>query len=147
MLALHVRLVPPCVSAVRALACFEEIRGDHVTLVHDVSDPSAFDPTWVPGGHAIGDAIELTSVGMCRDDRVQVLVVEIGGTTRRPLDGGVLHVTISHRPGVRSHEANDLLVGDPEPTPLVLRLGGTVTWFERPTDPFARPPGTPNHRS
>lgn len=124
--ALRVELTPESAAAVRALARYPEVRGDHVTLAHDV-DAARFDPRWVPGGAPLGGSIALRAFGHCADERVDALVVEIAGQRRRPWDDGVLHVTVSRQPWARSSDAN-ALVARAAPEPIDLALRGTVVW-------------------
>ncbi len=115
-------------AAVRAMAEHAEVRGDHVTLAHAVR-PSALDTGWIPGGASVGERVELRAVGHAADERVQALVVEMGGTTRRPADGGTLHVTVSFARDARASESNELLARA-EIAPLDLPLRGTIEWVE-----------------
>ncbi len=126
MASLRVALAPDDAAAVRALARYPVIRGDHVTLAHGV-DPAGFESRWVPGGAAPGASIVLDAVGHLADERVHALLVEIAGERHRPWDGGVLHVTVSRQPWARSSEANALaLRAAAEPFELTLR--GTIVW-------------------
>ena len=126
MTDLRVQLDPWSVAAVRVLGRYPVLRGDHVTLAHDV-DPADFDPRWVPGGGALGSAVALSVVGHSADDRVQALLVEIAGQLRRPYDGGVLHVTVSRQPWARSSDAN-ALPDRATPSPMALALHGRIAW-------------------
>jgi hypothetical protein len=129
MPVLLVRLTPPCIAAVQALAVFSVLRGDHVTIASGI-DSSVFDPEWVPGGYGLGDVVPLVGRGLCQDAVVQTLVVEIAGSSRRPFDGGVLHITVSRHPDGRSRQSNDLLERQPPLVPMPLRLEGIVEWRE-----------------
>lgn len=113
---------------VAALATLPVVRGHHVTLAYRV-DPDQFSPDWVPGGFAPGNTAEIEATHVVRDDLVEVLVVEIAGTHRRPVDGGTLHVTVSRAPGARSRDANQLLERGTR-VPLSLTLRGTVRWVD-----------------
>ncbi len=88
-----------------------------------------FDPAWVPGGTAVGDTVVLTAVGEVRDERVQALIVEVNGSSHRPFDGGLLHVTVSRSPEARSRDANDLLARA-APVRVELALSGSVAWVD-----------------
>ncbi len=115
---------------VATLATLPVVKGDHVTLAYRV-DPSEFSPQWIPGGFAPGSDVELEATHVVRNELVEVLVVEIGGTHRRPLDGGTLHLTLSRAPLARSRDANQLLEqGAREPLPRALKLKGTVQWVD-----------------
>lgn len=62
-------------------------------------------------------------VGWASDDGLDVLAVEVDGTTERP-DGGVFHITYSLDEGREARESNDLLAGGWEPIgPYPLHLG------------------------
>jgi len=77
---------------------YERTVADHVTL-----QAGASEDTPLPGetqGRIVGHADD--------NDSLECLVVEIGGTTRRP-DGSTYHVTWSLGPGRRAKESNDLL--------------------------------------
>ncbi|MBS2031697.1 MAG: hypothetical protein JST54_27620 [Deltaproteobacteria bacterium] len=115
-------------EAVRALATLPELRGDHVTLVFGIH-PADLDPRWIPGGYQIGETVELRAVALAENDRIQALRVEIAGSSERPHDGRVLHVTVSRALDARSRDSNDLLAADPG-RPLELALRGSVGWRE-----------------
>jgi hypothetical protein len=125
---LYVVLDEASQAAVRALAKHRDPHGDHVTLAFRV-EPTTYDPAWVPGSPAIGSAIAFRAVGHARDERVQALAVELAGTTTRPYDGGILHVTVSTAPGAEPSESNELLAGERwERCDLELR--GTLQWVD-----------------
>jgi hypothetical protein len=130
---LYVVLDDASVERVRARARHPVLRGDHVTLASRV-DPASFDPAWVPGGMRPGDRAVVHAIGEAADERVQALLVEIGGSTKRPRDGGILHVTVSRASEARSVESKRLLAEHPiEPVSIVLH--GTVRWVDRtPSD-------------
>jgi hypothetical protein len=128
---LYVVLDDSSVELVRARARLRVLRGDHVTLTSRV-DPASFDPAWVPGGARPGDRVVVHAIGEAADERVQALLVEIDGSTRRPRDGGILHVTVSRAPEARSVESNRLLAEHPI-APVSLTLHGTVRWVDRPS--------------
>jgi hypothetical protein len=111
-----------------ALAIHPDVRGDHVTLAFAV-DPTKASPAWIPGGHRVGDRVDVHVTGMVADERAQALVVEIGGSSKRPWDGGTLHVTVSVAPGARARESNDV-IAEQEPVPLDMHLRGTVMWVD-----------------
>src|SRR5690606_34481466 len=105
-----------------------ELCADHVTLAHRV-DPETFSPSWIPGGHAVGDRVAMRAVGHASDGRVQALVIAVAGSTVRPYDEGTLHVTVSVAFGAQPSESNDLLESEPI-APLDLPLSGTVQWVD-----------------
>ncbi len=115
-------------AAVRALAEHEEVHADHVTLAHAVR-PSELDASWIPAGASVGESVELRAIGHVKDGRVQALVVELGGSARRPYDGGTLHVTVSAARGARASESN-ALIESASAEPIDLALRGTVAWVE-----------------
>ncbi|MBI3269322.1 MAG: hypothetical protein HYZ53_09895 [Planctomycetes bacterium] len=125
---LAILLSPESAARVRALAAFPEVRADHVTLAARVPD-GEFDPDWIPGRADVGARVLLHAVGLCRDDRIQALRVEIAGSSRRTWDGGTLHVTVSKLAGVESVESNALLARSAE-APLALDLDGVVEWVD-----------------
>lgn len=94
--------------ALRALASLPVVKGDHVTLVHRIL-PSELDESALPHGHRLGDIIEGIAVAHATDGRVQAALVEIGGSSLRPADGGMLHVTISRVADASSFESNAML--------------------------------------
>jgi hypothetical protein len=124
---LVIALSPASVAAVRALAIYPDLRGDHVTLAYGVAR-DAFDLAWVPGGHPIGATVPLLATGECRNARVQALLIEAAGSTCRPWDGARLHVTVSKRPDARSSESNALIDATTAPEPLRLLLEGVIAW-------------------
>ena len=79
------------------------------------------------GGFARGSVVPLTVVAECADERVQVFVVEIGGSSRRVWDDGVLHVTVSRSKSARSCDANAVSARAPR-VPLHLSLTGVLEW-------------------
>ncbi|MGG2367963.1 hypothetical protein ACE4ZV_26840, partial [Salmonella enterica] len=82
---LTIELLPESRARVRALAIHSEIRADHVTLKHGFDRP--FDAAWIPAGRNVGDVVGMRATGIADDGRVQALVVEILGSSRRPSDG------------------------------------------------------------
>lgn len=125
---LRVALDEPSRRRVAALAEHPVLRADHVTLVFGVP-PSKLEPSSVPSGWVLGARVSVQAVSLARDERVQALVVEASGSSRRPHDGGVLHVTVSRAAGARSSDANQLLertLGEP----ITLELWGVVEWTD-----------------
>ncbi len=116
----HRRLAP--------LAKHPVLRADHVTLAFGVA-PEQLLPTSLPTGWGIGDQVALRAVSEAWDDRVQALVLEIDGSSRRPHDGGVLHVTVSRAVGARSSDSN-LLLERTHGEPRDIELAGVVEWFD-----------------
>jgi hypothetical protein len=79
-------------------AAYPKTVADHVTLKGGV-----------PAGVPTGSETEGFVVGIADDGAgVQALVVEIGGTTRRP-DGSTYHITWSLADGRRAVESNDVI--------------------------------------
>jgi hypothetical protein len=77
---------------------YPEVAAHHVTL-----------KSGVPQDFPLPTETEGFVVGMADDGAgVQALVVEIGGTTRRP-DGSTYHITWSLGPGRRPVESNDVI--------------------------------------
>ncbi|MBA3992831.1 MAG: hypothetical protein C0469_04830 [Cyanobacteria bacterium DS2.3.42] len=116
-------------QTVQKLALYEEIRGDHVTLAY-AHNGESFSPDWIPGGRLVGDSIEFETRGFSVTEDIQVLVISIDGTTKRPFDGGTLHVTVSKRTGVPSTHANEAIL-NVTLVPFTRQLKGSVTWLER----------------
>ena len=115
-------------AAVLDRARLPVLRGDHVTLAFGV-DPAALDPAWIPGGATVGQTVEVRAVAELADARVQVLQVEVAGSSLRPHDVGILHVTVSRAEDARSRDANALLAeGHGEACALALRE--VVGWRE-----------------
>ncbi|HEX4340062.1 MAG TPA: HD domain-containing protein [Polyangiaceae bacterium] len=129
--SLEVTLTKESVARARAGAQLEVLRGEHVTLAHAVK-PGRFSDAWIPGGHRVGDVVDVRVVGEASDARVQAYVVEIAGTRLRPSDGGPLHLTLSRAVTARSRDANSLLASGvvaplPGEAPV---LQGVVEWVE-----------------
>ncbi len=122
---LEVRLDAASRETLRRAARLPVVRGDHVTLARRVPADTAV-PS-LAGGFGRGGSVPITVVAECADERVQVFVVEIAGSSRRAWDGGVLHVTVSRSEGARSRDANAVLAGAPR-VPLTLSLSGVVEW-------------------
>lgn len=114
---------------VRELALYEEIRADHVTLAY-AQEGESFSPDWIPGARAVGDSLEFETRGFSVTEDIQVLVVSIDGSCKRPYDGGTLHVTVSKKPGVPSTHANEAIL-NVTLVPFTRQLKGCVAWLDR----------------
>ena len=114
---------------VRELALYEEIRADHVTLAY-AQEGESFSPDWIPGARAVGDSLEFETRGFSVTEEIQVLVVSIDGSCKRPYDGGTLHVTVSKKPGVPSTHANEAIL-NVTLVPFTRQLKGCVAWLDR----------------
>lgn len=114
---------------VRELALYEEIRADHVTLAY-TQETETFSPDWIPGARAIGESLEFETRGFSVTEDIQVLVVSIDGSCKRPYDGGTLHVTVSKKPGVPSTHANEAIL-NVTLVPFTRQLKGCVAWLDR----------------
>jgi hypothetical protein len=77
---------------------YPEVIAHHVTLKADVA------PDFAPPTEAEGFVVGIADDGA----GVQALVIEIGGTTRRP-DGLTWHITWSLAPERRAVESNDVI--------------------------------------
>ena len=117
--------------AVRRLAAHPELHGDHVTLAFHV-DPTSLAPAWLVGGSVVGDRVDLSVTGQVMNERVQALLVEIGGVRRRPFDGGPLHITLSTTEAARAVESNALIESGAAVDPLSLSLSGRIVWAPSP---------------
>lgn len=111
-----------------ALATLPVVKGQHVTLAYRV-DPADFAPQWVPGGFAPGSSVEIEATHLVQSELIEVLVVEISGTHRRPIDGGTLHLTVSRAPQARSRDSNRLLEQGAR-IPMSLTLTGILRWVD-----------------
>lgn len=118
-------------EALRRLACHPVVRADHVTLAHRIDPAAVAGGNLLPDGRQVGDSVEVRAVAEHRDARVQALVVEIGGSTRRPADDGTLHVTVSRVEGARSRHANELLERTEPRSIDPLTLRGRIEWVDR----------------
>jgi hypothetical protein len=129
--SLYVTLTPESVQKGRSLARLPVLRAEHVTLAYRVR-PGALDPGWIPAARSIGDLVDVTVVGELSDERVQLFIVEIGGSRERPSDGGVLHLTVSRSSDARSRDSNALLAAGTVPTalPTPMTLQGVVEWVD-----------------
>ena len=116
-------------ARVHAAARLGVRRGDHVTLAR-YGSRAELSAAALPAGLSVGQRVSFVAVAEALSDKLQAWVVEIGGSTRRPFDGGVLHVTVSRSEGARSKDAN-LLLSTGETAPLNVPLSGTVAWVER----------------
>lgn len=52
---------------------------------------------------------EVKVVGYACDDKIECVVVEVNGSTQRPSDGKLFHITISHTKDAKPVQSNDLL--------------------------------------
>ena len=128
MARLEVQLDAASRERVLALARHPVLRGGHVTLAFGV-ERGDFSDSWVPGSAQVGEQVQLRAVAEYHDDRVQALQVEMAGSSTRPQDQGVLHVTVSRTEAGQSKDSNQLLrTGTPEP--LALALAGTIAWVD-----------------
>jgi hypothetical protein len=129
--SLYVRLTADSVEKARSFARLPVLRAEHVTLAYRVH-PAALDARWIPGGASPGDLVDVTVAGELANTRVQLFVVEIGGTRARPSDGGVLHLTVSRSGDARSRDSNALLAAGavPSPRPALVTLKGVVEWVD-----------------
>lgn len=118
-------------NTLRIHARHEEFYGDHVTLAFRV-DPARTTSDWIPGASAPGDYVDVLAVGEVVNERIQALLVEIGGVRRRPFDGGPLHVTLSTALDARAVESNALIDSGAAVEPYRLALGGHVAWMPAP---------------
>lgn len=116
-------------KTVQKLALYEAVRGDHVTLAY-AHNGEEFAPWWIPGSRKVGDTLEFETRGFSVTEDIQVLVVSIDGSTKRPFDGGTLHVTVSKRQGVPSTHANEAIL-NVTLVPFTRQLKGSITWLER----------------
>lgn len=121
-----IELKPESAASLQARALYPDGRAHHVTLAFGV-DVESFEPSWVPGGYAVGESVVMRAVGECADGRVQAVIIEINGASTRPWDGSLLHVTVSKQPAARSSESN-ALIHTATPSPLDLHLEGVVVW-------------------
>jgi hypothetical protein len=101
-------------------------KAEHVTLARRVY-PKETGPIF--GEHAAGDKVAFHAVASCADERVQVWVVRIDGSTVRPFDGGTLHLTVSRSLEARSKDANDVLRTAPHEA-IDVELRGTLAWID-----------------
>jgi hypothetical protein len=122
---LAVRLDETSRAALRRVARLAIVRGEHVTLARRVAADA--DVAALAHGFVCGDTVPLRVVAECADPRVQAFIVEIGGSSRRAWDDGVLHVTVSRSEEARSRDANALLARGPR-APFELSLTGVLEW-------------------
>lgn len=126
---LAVKLDEESRKTVSGLALYEEIRADHVTLAY-ANNGESFSPDWIPGARSLGETVEFETRGFSVTDSIQVLVVSIDGSSKRPFDGGTLHITVSKRPGVPSTQANEAIL-NVTLVPFTRQLKGSVVWLPR----------------
>ena len=103
-------------------------KAEHVTLAHRVK-PVDLPAGWIPGAHRVGDTVELHAVACATDDHAQAFIVEIAGSSVRPSDGGVLHLTVSRAPEARSNDSNTVIGRAPR-EPVDIPLRGTIEWVD-----------------
>jgi hypothetical protein len=82
---------------------FEVVLAHHITIQYDISklDEDELDQ-WLT------DSNSLVAVGYAENDRIQAIVVAVGGIIERP-DGRIFHVTVSHARGAAPRDSNELL--------------------------------------
>ncbi|MGC4093219.1 MAG: HD domain-containing protein [Polyangiaceae bacterium] len=112
----------------RASAKLPVVRAEHVTLARRV-DPNTPLKQLLGVDISPTEAISLRAVGECCDGRIQAWLVTLGGSSVRPWDSGVLHLTVSRTEGVRSKDSNEL-VSSMAPTPLEVELTGRLQWVD-----------------
>lgn len=125
---LQIRLSESSVARVRGAKRLPVARGEHVTLARRVA-PHTIVTDMAPGAQRAGDVLSLRAVAECCNERVQAWVVELNGSSVRPWDGGVLHVTVSRAEDARSKDSNDLLLSAPR-SPISIELDGVVEWVD-----------------
>jgi hypothetical protein len=123
---LYVLLDEPSRQKAAVRARLPVVRGDHVTLAR-ATPPGSRVADFLDGPWQEGDEVPLEVVAEYGSEDVQAWLVELGGSSRRKCDGGLLHVTVSRSPAARSRDANALLHAG-APTPLSLVLRGTLRW-------------------
>ncbi len=128
MARLEVQLDAPSRERVLALARHPVLRGGHVTLAFGV-ERGDFSESWVPGLAQVGERVPLSATAEYHDESVQALLIEMAGSTTRPQDQGVLHVTVSRTEAGQSKDSNRLL-RTATPEPLALALAGTIAWVD-----------------
>lgn len=124
---LYVRLDAASCARARAAARLAVPRGDHVTLAYRIDE--AVLGRALPPGCGLGTRVELCAIAEHVDARAQVWAIQLGSDTRRPYDGGTLHLTVSRARDARSRDSNDVLEVVPG-TPIDVALTGVVAWSE-----------------
>lgn len=126
--SLELRLSSESVARVRSHQRLPVARGEHVTLARrvPVDTPLA---ELMGEGYALGDVVSLRAVAECCDARVQAWVVELGGSSVRRWDDGVLHVTVSRAEGARSKDSNEALREAPR-SPISVELEAVLEWVD-----------------
>lgn len=126
---LAIRLSEDSRLQVSRLARHEDVRADHVTLAYP-RDGDELSSSWIPEPYQVGDRVSLKAVAVYLSDEVQVLKVELSGSSKRPFDDGTLHVTVSTRVGTSANESNDVLKGE-QAESIDLSLSGTIEWIAK----------------
>ncbi len=76
---------------------FSKVVAHHVTFEMGVGEDSPLPPK-----------AEIKVVGYARNEKIECVVVEVGGTVHRN-DGSIYHITLSHSDEARPVQSNDLL--------------------------------------
>jgi hypothetical protein len=126
--SLQIRLSEGSVARIRESKRLPIARGEHVTLARRI-DPNTPIEELAPAVRGAGDVVALRAVAECCNERVQAWVIELDGSSVRPWDGGVLHVTVSRAEDARSKDSNELLLSAPR-SPISIELDGVVEWVD-----------------
>lgn len=126
---LAVVLDPESHLYLRELALYSEVRAHHVTLAYP-DDQVIFAESWLPLGTALGDEVLVVGRGFSITEDVQALVVAISGSTTRPFDGGILHITVSKQPGIPSTQSNQV-IAEVNLVPFDKTFKGKIGWLQK----------------
>ena len=100
----------------------EEIKSHHVTIAYQPSDRIAgiLDSM-------LGRTFTIRTVLYVSNDEIDAVIVDIDGLKRQ--DPGPAHITISHKKGVMSAQANDMIQNPDFKEKLNLKLRGKLRFY------------------
>lgn len=79
---------------------FSKVVAHHITIEFGVDNSTPLPPT----------PVNAEVIGYAKNEKIECVVVRIDGKTRRPVDGKLLHITLSHSEDAKPVMSNDLLM-------------------------------------
>lgn len=85
----------------------------------------------VPASSEIPEKAEIKVIGYSSNKNIECVVVEVNGNSKRPSDGKLFHITLSHTKDAKPVQSNDLLIeqGFDEVSPFLLDTVPTFNSF------------------